>query len=59
MCRKCVGSVVIGTEVLGSSTDKGGHEDEEFESLPAGFKTVYKIFDNLKLRVVWDADRKW
>ena len=45
--RKCVGSVVIGTKVLGSSSDENGLEDEESESLPTGFKTVYKIFENL------------
>ena len=44
VCRKCVSSSVIGTKVLGSSTDKGGHEDEEFESFPAGCK----IFENFK-----------
>ena len=47
--RKCVGSVVIGTKVLGSSGDKNGLEDEESESLPTGFKTVYKIFENFQI----------
>ena len=52
--RSVVGSSVIDTNVLGSS-GKNGLEDEESESLPTGFKTVYKIF---KLRVVRDADPK-
>ena len=46
VCRKCAGLVVIGTEVLGSCTDKGGLGDEESESLLAG----YKIFDNFKIK---------
>ena len=46
VCRKCVGSVVIGTEVLGSSGDKNGLDDEESESLSTG----YKIFDNFKIK---------
>ena len=50
MCRKCVGSVVIGTKVFGSSGDKHELEDEESESLPIGFKTVYKIFVNFKIK---------
>ena len=50
MCRKCVGSVVIGTKVFGSSGDKNGLEDEESESLPTGFKTVYKIFENFQIK---------
>ena len=37
VCRKCVGSVVIGTKVLGSSDDKNGLEDEESESLSTGY----------------------
>ena len=49
VCRKCVGSFVIGTKVLGSSGDKNGLEDEESESLPTGFKTVYKIFENFQI----------
>ena len=58
VCRKFVGSVVMDSKVLGSSGDKNGLEDEESESLPTGFKTVYKIFETCKLIVVWDADRK-
>ena len=50
VCRKCVGSVVIGTKVLGSSGDENGLEDEESESLPTDFKTVYKIFENFQIK---------
>ena len=50
VCRKCAGLVVIGTEVLGSCTDKGGLGDEESESIPiGGQKTVYKIFENFQI----------
>ena len=49
VCRKCVGSFVIGTKVLGSSGDGNGLEDEESESFPTGFKTVYKIFENFQI----------
>ena len=49
-CPSIVGSVVIGTEVLGSSGDKNGLEDEESESLPTGSKTVYKIFENFQIK---------
>ena len=49
VCRKCVGSVVIGTKVLGSSGDKNELEDEESESFPTSFKTVYKIFKNFQI----------
>ena len=31
------------------SGDKNGLEDEESESLPTGFKTVYKIFENIQI----------
>ena len=44
VCRKCVDSFANGTEVLGPSTDKGGLEGEESESLPAD----YKIFENFQ-----------
>ena len=47
--RKCVGSFVIGTKVLGSSGDKNGLEDEESESFSTDFKTVYKIFENFQI----------
>ena len=50
VCRKCVGSFVIGSKVSGSSGDKNGLEDEESESLPTGFKTVYKIFENFQIK---------
>ena len=56
--RKCVSSFANGKEVLSPSTDKGGLEGEESESLPTGFETVYKIFETCKLREIWDADRK-
>ena len=46
VCRKCVGSFVIGTKVLGSSGDKNGLEDEESESLSTG----YKIFENFQIK---------
>ena len=45
-----VGSFVIGSKVLGSPDDKNGLEDEESESLPTGFKTVYKIFENFQIK---------
>ena len=45
-CPSVVGSFVIGTEVLGSSGDKNGLDDEESESLSTG----YKIFDNFKIK---------
>ena len=49
--RKCVGLVVIGTKVLlvGSSCDENGLENEESESLPTGFNTIYKIFENFQI----------
>ena len=49
-CPSVFGSCVIGTEVFGSSDDKNGLEDEESESLPTGFKTVYKIFENFQIK---------
>ena len=47
--RSVVGSLVMDSKVLGSSGDKNGLEDEESESLPTGFKTVYKIFENFQI----------
>ena len=40
----------VAKKVLGSSGDKGGLEDKESESLPTGFKTVYKIFENFQIK---------
>ena len=49
LCSSVVGSFVIGTKELFSSGDKNWLEDEESESLPTGFKTVYKIFENFQI----------
>ena len=50
LCSSVVGSVVMDSKVLGSSVDKNGLEDEESESLPIGFNTVYKIFENFQIK---------
>ena len=50
LCPSVFESFVIGSKVLGSSGDKNGLEDEESESLPTGFKTVYKIFENFQIK---------
>ena len=50
--RSVVGSVVMDSKVLGSSGDGNGLEDEESESFPTGFKTVYKIFENFQIKSI-------
>ena len=49
-CPSVFGSFVISSKVLGLSDDKNGVKDEESDSLPTGFKTVYKIFENFQIK---------